>query len=177
MNDKVLCFLGNPGTEYALTRHNSGWRVIPHLSFYDQLTWTSKFKGQTAALHRGDHKIHLLKPLTYMNLSGESVLPLLNFYKFTPQQLLVVHDDLELPCGRLRLQWSGGLGGHNGLKSIAEVLGTKDFFRLRLGIGRPEREKVSSYVLGNFQPHEEPPMEALWIEAARKIESDFLTPS
>lgn len=174
ISDKVLCFLGNPGSQYAKTRHNAGWMVIKSLSFATQINWMEKFKGETSLVHQNSQKLYLLKPKTYMNLSGESLQALLSFYKLTPVQTLVVHDDLELPCGRIRLQRGGGLGGHNGLKSIAQNLGTQDFYRLRLGIGRPERESVSSFVLGAFAPHEEPLLQAMLTEAARKIESDFL---
>lgn len=148
---KLVVGLGNPGIKYELTRHNIGWLVIDQLSFFNQLNWQEKFKGEYAK--NGD--VFFLKPQTFMNLSGESVQPLMHFFKIQPSELLVLHDEIDLPYGQIGFKQGGGLAGHNGLKSIAEQLGTKDFKRLRIGVSRPEYGEVSSWVLGKFGPDEE----------------------
>jgi PTH1 family peptidyl-tRNA hydrolase len=131
---KLAAFLGNPGREYALNRHNAGRMLAEALPFYSSLSWQKKFKG----LYSSRENIHYLMPETYMNLSGESVFAAASFYKIKIEEIIVVHDELELPLGTLSLKFSGGLGGHNGLRSMKSVFGGADFWRLRIGIGRPD---------------------------------------
>lgn len=153
-----LIFLGNPGREYEKTRHNIAWRVCREIcrgAPGGEPSWSGKFKGETALLLRGSQKWHLLKPQTFMNLSGESAVAMAAFYKIQVDHLVAVHDDLELPFGEVKFQRGGGLGGHRGLKSLTSSLGSPDFHRLRLGVGRPARGDVSSFVLGAFTPDEE----------------------
>lgn len=147
---RLAVFLGNYGREYAHTRHNAAWLFGDSLPFADSLVWQKKFKGHYCL--RND--IYFLKPETYMNLSGESIAPLAQFYKIIPEEILLIHDELELPTGTVSLKWSGGLGGHNGLRSAKTCLGTTDFWRFRIGIGRPEHGDVSNYVLSDFTEDE-----------------------
>jgi PTH1 family peptidyl-tRNA hydrolase len=175
---KLVAFLGNYGKEYEKTRHNVSWYFEDSLPFAGRLSWQSKFKGQIASLtpqelsqwacdtkicskkdgspvlvpEEAPAHIYFLKPMTYMNLSGDSIIEVANFYKIQPSEIMVVHDELELAPGFVSLKWSGGLGGHNGLRSTKAVLGTPDFWRLRFGIGRPDNPNISvaDYVLSRF---------------------------
>ncbi|MCL1815620.1 MAG: aminoacyl-tRNA hydrolase [Treponema sp.] len=136
----LAVFLGNPGTEYARHRHNAGRLLAEKLPFYGDLAWHKKFRSRLAhTVSGGDLQspCHFLVPETYMNLSGLSVQAAAAFHRIPPQKILVVHDELELPLGYLSLKFAGGLGGHNGLRSIKDSLGTAEFWRLRIGIGRP----------------------------------------
>jgi PTH1 family peptidyl-tRNA hydrolase len=147
---KLIVGLGNPGREYAATRHNAGAWWVARLA--DQLSVTlkadAKFHGLCARIGRGDSESWLLNPQTYMNASGRAVAALCRFYRIQPEQMLVVHDELDLPPGVSRLKLDGGLGGHNGLKDIVAHLGTREFWRLRIGIGHPgEKHAVVNYVL------------------------------
>lgn len=146
---KLIAFLGNPGREYRRTRHNAGFLIADHL--YPSASWQKKFHGEYAL----ENGMKLLKPQTYMNLSGVSVGEAASFFRLKPQEILVVHDDLELPFGVVRLQLGGGLQGHNGLRSIKERLGSDQFARLRFGIGRPQHGGVAPYVLMPFSKDEE----------------------
>ncbi len=147
----LIAGLGNPGKDYALNRHNIGFMALDSLASGN---WSKKFQGEIAECFIGMEKAMLLKPQTFMNLSGESVGKAANFYKIPPEQVLVIHDDLDLPLGKLRVKQGGGHGGHNGLKSIDVHLG-RDYWRLRLGIGHPgDRERVTGHVLGNFDKSE-----------------------
>ncbi len=150
-----MVFLGNPGNQYRLTRHNYAWRLLDRFSQIPPAGWQKKFKGSFLQIPGGEGKKGILKPETFMNKSGESVGAAAAFFKYNPEQVLVVHDDIELPFGAWALKQGGGLGGHNGLKSISSSLGSKAFFRLRLGVGRPARGDVASFVFGRFTPHEE----------------------
>jgi PTH1 family peptidyl-tRNA hydrolase len=155
---KVVCGLGNPGPEYEATRHNVGWWVLDRLLQEWRL---GRFVRRGAALvgagRVGEHEVRLLKPLTYMNRSGVALLPLLDVPEFAPAtDLLVVVDDTALPVGRLRLRARGSAGGHNGLKSIEAVLGTRDYARLRIGVGeKTPGSNLADHVLAEFQPEEE----------------------
>jgi PTH1 family peptidyl-tRNA hydrolase len=149
--------LGNPGREHARNRHNVGWMVVDELARRHGGSWKAKFSGQMAEVRVGEEKLALLKPETYMNESGRSVGPAAAFFKLEPEHVLVVHDEGDFDLGRLELKAGGGLAGHNGLRSIAQVLGTQDFLRLRIGVGRPERgdrRPLADWVLANFEPHE-----------------------
>jgi PTH1 family peptidyl-tRNA hydrolase len=154
---RLIVGLGNPGREYEATRHNVGFQWVDELARVQKLNFKSesKFHGLTARGELHGHEVLLLKPQTFMNVSGRSVGALMQFYKIAPAEMLVVHDELDLPPGVARLKMGGGHGGHNGLKDIIAHLGSKDFWRLRIGIGHPgERTEVSGYVL-NDPRHEE----------------------
>ena len=155
MDTVVIAGLGNPGSKYQWTRHNAGFLFLDRIAHLEGLSITRKqFGGLTAEWERKGKRLVLLKPQTFMNLSGRSVMPALQFYKLKPEQLIVIHDEIDLPLGIARLKQGGGHGGQNGLRSIIEQLGKGDFTRLRLGIGRPPHGDVSNYVLGNFAPIE-----------------------
>lgn len=157
---EAVAFLGNYGKEYEKTRHNVAWIFASLIKTTKDLNWQEKFNGEYAKISTGDvPNIHFIKPHTYMNLSGLSVASLCSFYKIAPSSLLVVHDEVELPLATVSLKWAGGLAGHNGLRSIKDKLGTQDFWRLRIGIGRPapKSEKnidMASYVLSRFSSEE-----------------------
>ena len=153
--DLLVAGLGNPGREYAATRHNVGWLVADELAARHGGSWRSKFSGRLAEVRLGDLRLALLKPETYMNESGRSIGAATRFFKADPAALVVVHDDVDLDEGRLQARLGGGLAGHNGLRSIAQALGTQDFLRLRIGVGRPgrgDRRSVADYVLSEFDP-------------------------
>ena len=157
---EAIAFLGNYGNEYAKTRHNVAWMFCQRLELTKNLNWSSKFNGDYAKLLLREQNLHFIKPHTYMNLSGVSVGELCVFYKIPPSSLLVVHDEVELPLATISLKYSGGLAGHNGLRSIKDALGSQDFWRLRIGIGRPapKTEKnidMATYVLSRFSVDEE----------------------
>ena len=149
---RLIVGLGNPGREYESTRHNVGFWWVDELAREHKVNFNSeaKFHGLTARGSLHGHELFLLKPQTFMNVSGRSVGALLQFYKINPDEMLVVHDELDLPPGVARLKMGGGHGGHNGLKDIIAHLGSKDFWRLRIGIGHPgDRNQVSDYVLND----------------------------
>jgi PTH1 family peptidyl-tRNA hydrolase len=131
---QLAAFLGNPGPEYARNRHNAGRMLAQSLPFYPSLSWQKKFKG----LYASSGNRHFLMPETFMNLSGESVLAAASFYKIKVEEIIVVHDELELPLGTVSLKFSGGLGGHNGLRSMKKCFASADFWRIRIGLGRPD---------------------------------------
>ena len=170
--DLLVAGLGNPGREYERTRHNAGWLVLDELARRHSGSWRSKFSGSLAEIRLGDLRLALLKPETYMNDSGRSVGAAVRFFKVEPKQVLVVHDDVDLEAGRLQARAGGGLAGHNGLRSLAQHLGSQDFLRLRVGIGRPGRgdpRPVADWVLSPFTPEEDP--EALVGRAADAVET------
>ena len=155
---KLVTGLGNPGTEYARTPHNVGFRVADRIAERCSATWRaeSRFTGLVAKAKWNGMDILLLKPQTFRNLSGESVGRLARYYNVAPADLVVVSDDADLPVGRLRVRPEGGTGGHRGLQSITEVLGTKAFARVRVGIGRPSHGgELAAHVLGRLGPEEE----------------------
>ena len=150
----LIAGLGNPGREYERTRHNAGWMVADELARRSEATFRSKFNGRLAEARLGEHRLALLKPETYMNESGRSIAAALRFFKVSPEDLVVVHDDVDLDPGRLQARLGGGLAGHNGLRSIANALGSQEFLRLRVGVGRPGRgdhRPVADYVLSSFE--------------------------
>ena len=153
MSDEALLLvgLGNPGPEYASTRHNAGFMLMDLLCESCGCTMTqSEFQGIFGTARIGGRSVYLLKPQTFMNLSGRSVVACMNFYHLPIGQVLVIHDELDLPVGDLRVKFDGGSGGHNGLKSIIELTGSQGFGRVRVGIGRPQHGDVVNYVLGNL---------------------------
>jgi PTH1 family peptidyl-tRNA hydrolase len=185
---ELAAFLGNPGRQYKNNRHNAAWLFVQTLPFYASLDWKDKFKGSYASLGRsglrdfcetGDRgpelpeKIHLLLPLTFMNLSGEAAGRAASFFRIPVENILVVHDELELPLGTVSLKYSGGLGGHNGLRSMKAVFGSPDFWRLRIGIGRPDHKDIHSWVLSDFSPEEERILGAVFSELG-KVFADLL---
>ncbi|UOQ91356.1 aminoacyl-tRNA hydrolase [Halobacillus shinanisalinarum] len=149
---KCIVGLGNPGKRYEKTRHNVGFMIIDELA--NQNAWNldqKKFKGLFTIEHMNGEKVLLLKPQTYMNLSGDSLRLFMDYYDIRDDEVLVIYDDLDLPPGRMRLRQKGGHGGHNGIRSIIDQLGTKEFKRLRIGVGRPSVPmSVVDYVLGTF---------------------------
>jgi len=154
---QLIVGLGNPGDEHVSDRHNAGFWLSDQLAskFSSSFANEKTLKGQVAKVQHGSLKLFLLKPQTFMNLSGESVGQLAKFYQIKPQQILVLHDELDLPAGVTRLKFGGGTGGHNGLKSISAHLGTPEYWRLRIGIGHPRdlapagspHQEVASFVL------------------------------
>ena len=169
--DLLVVGLGNPGREYARNRHNVGYLVADELARRHGGAWRSKFSGQLAEIRLDGHKIALLKPETFMNESGRAVSAATRFYKLEPGEVLVIHDEGDFELGRLELKVGGGLGGHNGLRSIVQHLKTQDFLRLRIGVGRPERgdpRPLADYVLSNFEPPDE--AETLVARAADAVE-------
>jgi peptidyl-tRNA hydrolase, PTH1 family len=164
---RLIVGLGNPGTEYEHTRHNIGFDFIDELAKLWKTSFKAekKFFGQVARVNLAEGEIWLLKPITYMNKSGTAVQALAKFYKISPEEILIIHDELDIPCGQVRFKKGGSNGGHNGLKDIQAWLSTPDFYRLRLGIGHPgDRSLVVHYVLHKPQAHEQ----ALITEAMQK---------
>jgi PTH1 family peptidyl-tRNA hydrolase len=156
---RLYAFLGNYGAEYARTRHNVAWQFLESLPLYGSLRFANKFKGEFAAYETEAGRVYMLRPLTYMNLSGDSVAELARFYQIGIDEILVVHDELELPFGTFGFKFGGGLGGHNGLRSMEARFGTRDFRRLRFGLGRPEHPDVAGYVLSPFGADEREALE------------------
>lgn len=155
---KMIIGLGNPGKQYETTRHNVGFHAIDLLA--EQLNAPApqtKFNGLFTTVHVGGKKVMLVKPLTFMNLSGECVRPLMDYYDVQDDEITVIYDDLDLAPGKLRLRAKGGAGGHNGMKSLIAHLGTDAFNRIRIGVGRPDgRMNIADYVLSSFSKEEEP---------------------
>jgi PTH1 family peptidyl-tRNA hydrolase len=151
--DLLVVGLGNPGREHAADRHNVGWMVVDELARRHGGSFKSKFSGRLSELRVGESRVALLEPETYMNDSGRSLAAAARFFKVPVEDILVVHDDVDLETGRLQARAGGGLAGHNGLRSIAQGLGSQDFLRLRVGVGRPgrgDRRDVADYVLSRF---------------------------
>ena len=154
---KLIVGLGNPGAKYSLTRHNIGFLVIDALAkAYGVSDFRSECKSLTFKTKVGDHDCLFAKPQTFMNLSGEAVQALMSFYKISIEDLLIAHDEVDLPFGALRFQTNRGHGGNNGIRSIHQVLGDKNYDRLKIGIGRPANSKMdmAAYVLQNFNKDE-----------------------
>lgn len=155
--------LGNPGAEYAATRHNAGFWLVDAIarSAHSELRPEKKFLGHYAKVRVGDHELHLLNPATFMNRSGAAVAALSQFFKLAPDNLLVAHDELDLPPGQARYKTGGGHGGHNGLRDIVSALGNqKQFHRVRIGVGHPgDSRQVTNYVLGRAGKDEQAAIE------------------
>ena len=170
--DLLVVGLGNPGREHERDRHNLGWMVADELARRMDGRWRAKFSGQLAEVRLDALRLALLKPETFMNDSGRSVAAATRFFKVEPESLLVVHDDVDLEPGRLQARAGGGLAGHNGLRSLAQALGTQEFLRLRIGVGRPGRgdpRSVADYVLSPFELEED--VGALVSRAAAAVET------
>lgn len=177
---QIVVFLGNYGSEYSKTRHNVAWQFLDSLPFSSRFSWQQKFKGEFLSFSREElsslfceskilcakdgspvkvsdnapPKVYFLKPLTYMNNSGLSAIELASFFKIKPEEILVVHDELEMALGFVSLKFSGGLGGHNGLRSMKSVFNTPDFWRLRFGLSKPSGVDIADYVLSPFSQDE-----------------------
>ena len=177
---QLVVFLGNYGSEYSKTRHNVAWQFLDSLPFSLRFSWQQKFKGEFLSFSREElsslfceskilcakdgspvkvsdnapPKVYFLKPLTYMNNSGLSAIELASFFKIKPEEILVVHDELEMALGFVSLKFSGGLGGHNGLRSMKSVFNTPDFWRLRFGLSKPSGVDIADYVLSPFSQDE-----------------------
>src|SRR5439155_25622884 len=169
--------LGNPGREYSKTRHNAGFMVVQRLAERSKADWTreKRFKASTARVEEGLRKLILAQPEAFMNASGEAVGALMNFYRVPPAQTLVVVDDADLPLGQLRLRGSGSSGGHHGLESIEAHLGTREYPRLRIGIGREssQQREITDYVLAKFSKAEAELLEKVLIRGCEQIECWF----
>ncbi|WP_101847140.1 aminoacyl-tRNA hydrolase [Halobacillus sp. Marseille-P3879] len=170
---KCIVGLGNPGKKYEKTRHNIGFMILDELA--EQNQWTisqEKFRGHYTVEHVGGEKILLLKPQTYMNLSGESLRLFMDYYDIEEEDILVIYDDLDLPPGKIRLRQKGGHGGHNGIRNIIDHLGTKDFNRLRVGVGRPVGSTtVVDYVLSSFSKEQQEAVREAVIQSVKACES------
>jgi len=170
--DLLVVGLGNPGREHARDRHNVGWMVADELARRHDGSFKSKFSGQLADIRVDGLKLVLLKPETYMNLSGSSLAAAARFFKLPTEQIAVVHDDVDLEHGRLQVRLGGGLAGHNGLRSARQALGSADFLRVRVGVGRPgrgDRRPVADYVLSPFAAADD--AETLVIRVADAVET------
>jgi peptidyl-tRNA hydrolase, PTH1 family len=170
--DLLIAGLGNPGREYAGTRHNAGWMVVDELARRQGGSWRSKFSGQLSEVRQEGARLALIKPETYMNESGRSIAAAARFFKVPVEAVLVVHDDVDLEEGRLQARRGGGLAGHNGLRSIAQALSSQEFLRLRIGVGRPgrgDRRSVADYVLAPFAA--ETDVDGLIARSADAVES------
>ena len=165
---KVIAGLGNPGAQYANTPHSVGFETVDAIAAAAGVQWEEKrqFKCLMARVVMAGQPVILVKPQTFMNLSGESVAPVVKYHNATAADLLVVQDDIDLPLGRMRIRKGGSCGGHNGVRNIIERLGTQDFARLKLGVGK-DRSDVIGFVLGKFSPDARKVMDVVVAEAAK----------
>jgi len=169
---KMIVGLGNIGQKYAQTRHNIGFMIVDDLAANLKTTFkTSKFEAEVATAFVNGEKVLLVKPSTYMNDSGRAVGPLMTYYAVEPADLLVVHDDLDLPVGKVRLKQKGSAGGHNGIKSILSHVGDQHFKRVKVGIEHPQKMSVVDYVLGKFTPAQAPLIKDAKITALAAIDA------
>ena len=175
---KLIIGLGNPGKPYEHTRHNIGFDVIDALaSKWGAPLNQSKFNGMYASVHRPEGKVILVKPLTYMNLSGECVRPLMDYFDIEVEDIIVIYDDLDLETGKLRLRQKGSAGGHNGIKSLIQHLGTQEFDRIRVGVNRPPAGmKVADYVLSKFSKDDQPVVEDAIKKSCDAVEAALVKP-
>ena len=167
---KIVAGLGNPGAQYANTPHSVGFEVVDALAAAAGVAWDERrqFKCLMARVSIAGQPVLLVKPQTFMNLSGESVAPVVKYHNATAADLLVVHDDIDLSLGRMRIRKGGSCGGHNGVRNIIERLGTQDFVRLKLGVGK-DRSNVVGFVLGKFHPDARKVMDLVVAEAAKAV--------
>lgn len=169
---KMIVGLGNIGAKYAQTRHNVGFMVVDEVARGLNADFqTSKFEAEVATAFHNGEKVMLVKPSTYMNDSGRAVGPLMSYYNVDPADLLVVHDDLDLPLGKVRLKQKGSAGGHNGIKSIIAHVGDQKFKRVKVGIDHPDKMSVVDYVLGKFTPAQQPLIKDAQLTAVAAIEA------
>lgn len=176
METYLIAGLGNPGTEYGLTRHNAGFMALDILAEHLQADWQNwqSAKAQYAKTSWQGKTILLMKPLTYMNLSGTAVSSIANFYKIKPQNIIVIFDEMSLPLGTIRLKLNGSAGGHNGMQNIIDQLGTQNIVRLRIGIGpKPAFFEGKDFVLSKFQKHEIEPLKQALEKTLTALEKYF----
>jgi peptidyl-tRNA hydrolase, PTH1 family len=166
---RLCAFLGNAGREYASNRHNVAWLFLDASGIGSGLSWRRAHQGRVASLEGPGERVFLLKPETFMNLSGKSLGSVARKEGLKPDEILVLHDELELPFGFVSLKRGGGLGGHNGLRSAADCLGTRDFLRMRFGIGRPAHDDIAGYVLSDFTRDERNLLDERIFPAAAEI--------
>ena len=174
---KAIVGLGNPGPKYSQTRHNAGFWFVEELARAQAIGFSAekKFHGETAKLEVAGNNVWLLKPGTFMNASGLSVKSLLSFYRIEPQNILVVHDEIDLPAGEIKIKSGGGHGGHNGLRDIINQLGSKDFLRLRVGVGHPgSKDQVVDYVLQKASKDDKIDIDVA-MDSALKVMPDLLS--
>ena len=171
MERTLIVGLGNPGPQYEQTRHNIGFLAVDSMANQQSVMLSqNKFQGIYGQGRLGTGEaITLLKPQTFMNLSGRSVVACAQFFKVPPEKIIIIHDELEFPFGVVKVKVGGGHAGHNGLKSIISLLGTRDFLRIRVGIGRPKRGDVSNYVLAPFSTDEQPWLDDVTSQVARDV--------
>ena len=164
----IIAGLGNPGEQYAHTRHNVGFDTMELLAEHYQVkTWRKTLKGMVAEVNLGDRRVVLVKPMTYMNLSGDCLQEVLNWYHCTPEQLTVIYDDIDLPLGKLRVRKNGGPGTHNGMRSIVSSLNSQDFPRIRVGTGgKPEGWDLADWVLSRYTAEDKVVMDKAFGNAA-----------
>ncbi|MDY5830709.1 MAG: aminoacyl-tRNA hydrolase [Treponema sp.] len=200
---QLVVFLGNYGSEYVKTRHNVAWQFLDSLPFSSRFSWQQKFKGEFLSFSREElsslfweskilcakdgspvkvsdnapPKVYFLKPLTYMNNSGLSAIELASFFKIKPEEILVVHDELEMALGFVSLKFSGGLGGHNGLRSMKSVFNTPDFWRLRFGLSKPSGVDIADYVLSPFSQDERIVLDSVFTQTHRLFAEILLSSS
>ncbi len=198
---QLVAFLGNYGREYERTRHNAAWLFESALPFSERFSWQDKYKAAFCAVdytawlswltaddvlktHKdgslpvpAEHpaRLYFMKPMTYMNASGEAVGEAARFFKIPASDVLIIHDELELPVGTVSLKWSGGLGGHNGLRSVKACLGTADFWRLRFGISKPQGKDIADYVLSAFTADEQIILSQVFAQTKRLFGSVLLS--
>lgn len=173
----LIVGLGNPGNEYKLTRHNIGFMAVDYfLQGLGHPPLKNQFKAEISQVKWRDHQLLFCKPQTFMNLSGEAVQPLMGFYKIPMDHLIVIHDEIDQPFNQMKIQKNRGHGGHNGIKSVSGLLGSPDYIRLRLGVGRPENPHipVPDYVLGKFSKDEFEKMPDFLNRAVDAVESIIL---
>lgn len=173
----LIAGLGNPGTKYAMTRHNIGFMACDYwLKSLGGADWRDEHKALTKKFKIEGQEVLLVKPQTFMNLSGESIVALMNFYKIDRANLLVLHDEVDFPFGTIKMQFNRSAGGQNGVKSITQLLGTQEYARLRLGVGRPPHPEfaLADYVLGNFSKEEQSNLDKVLETASDAIESFIL---
>ena len=173
-NQHLIVGLGNPGAEYTRTRHNAGFQVLTRLGERWRANWVyeKKFNAKLARLELGDRRVFLCEPQTYMNSSGEAVRAVTSFYRIPVAGLLVVVDDADLPLGEIRLRSSGSSGGHHGLESVEQHLGTREYARQRVGIGRQDgAREITDYVLGRFNSTELPVLDKVLSVASLQAEA------
>ncbi len=165
---KIIAGLGNPGTQYANTPHSVGFEAVDAIASAAGACWEEKrqFKCLMAKATLSGQQVLIIKPQTFMNLSGDSVAPVVKYHNATPADLLVIHDDIDLPLGRMRIRKGGSCGGHNGVRNIIERLGTQDFTRLKLGVGK-DKSNVIGFVLGKFPPDSRKTMDAVIAESVK----------
>lgn len=166
---KLIIGLGNPGKEYENTRHNIGFMVLDN--YLKSGTWQKKYNALYTTEIINNEKVMFIKPTTFMNLSGNSVIEFVNFYKIEPQDILVIHDDLDLPFGKIRIKVSSSAGGHNGIKSIIERLGTNNFARLKIGISHNTNGDTKDFVLGKFSKEQQEKLDKLYPLTNKIIEA------